>query len=283
MARNEGRPLRRWVDYYAGEVGNDNVFVVDDNSEDGSTENLPCAVLRIPHLRKERFENSRMALVSGLAAGLLAAFDAVLFCDGDEFVVADPLIHPSLRHFVAARTGRTAVGVLGLNVVHDVGREAALDESLPILGQRQLAKFLPRMCKPSLKWEPVSWARASHGLEARFEIDPELYMFHMKFADRDRLAVSAADRHRISTTEGRSRGSSWALTGEDMVSLLTDITSDVDRDGIPTFEVPSPERRAAIVKEEADSGTWKASGEKQEVAMRKRRLVRIPERFHGLV
>ena len=50
MARDEGTMLRRWVDHYSREVGVDNLVVVDDNSSDGSTDDLPCTVLRIPPL-----------------------------------------------------------------------------------------------------------------------------------------------------------------------------------------------------------------------------------------
>ena len=123
MARDEGSMIRRWVDYYAGQVGAEHLVVIDDNSADGSTDDLACPVLRIPYLRKQGFEPARMGLLAGISAGLLEAYDAVMFCDADEFVVPEPRTHESLRHFVAARPGREAVGVLGLNVVHDVQRE----------------------------------------------------------------------------------------------------------------------------------------------------------------
>ena len=79
--------------------------MIDDNSADGSTDDLPCPVLRIPYLRKQGFEPARMGLLAGISAGLLEAYDAVMFCDADEFVVAEPRTHESLRHFVAARPG----------------------------------------------------------------------------------------------------------------------------------------------------------------------------------
>jgi hypothetical protein len=50
MARDEGTMLRRWVEHYSREVGAENLVVVDDNSSDGSTDDLPCPVLRIPPL-----------------------------------------------------------------------------------------------------------------------------------------------------------------------------------------------------------------------------------------
>lgn len=280
MARDEGTMIRRWVDYYAGQVGAEHLVVIDDNSSDGSTDDLPCPVLRIPPLRRHGFEPGRMALLAGISAGLLEAYDAVMFCDADEFVVAEPRVHESLRHFVAARPGRDAIGVLGLNVVHDVTREEALRDDEPILGQRRLAKFLPLMCKPSMKWQPAAWAHASHGIECPYAIDRELFMFHMKFADRNHLGAISAGRHHLNTTEGRATGTSWSRSADEMVALLDEITSDLDRDAIPEF-VPKGLGLRKIVKHRGDM--WRATGDGQVIAMRSLPMVRVPERFLGLL
>ncbi|CAN5526470.1 hypothetical protein BH11ACT8_BH11ACT8_27660 [soil metagenome] len=284
MARDEGSMLRRWVEHYAAQVGAEHVLVIDDNSSDGSTDDLPCPVIKIPYLRKSGFEPSRMGLVGGVSAGLLQAYDAVLFCDADEFVVADPKRHESLRHFVADRPGRPAVGVLGLNVVHDVSREAALRDDEPILGQRRLAKFLPLMCKPSLKWVPADWAHASHGILCPFEVDPDLFMFHMKFSDRAHLDAAAARRHHLNQTEGRAAGTSWARPADEMVALLDEIATAAAAYGDPAdveaFK-PRGERLARIVQRQGPM--WRATGQGQVIAMRERPLVRIPDRFLGLV
>ena len=50
--------------------GPDALVVLDDNSKDGSTDDLPCSVIRIPEVTKKRFfERSRMKMASGVAAG----------------------------------------------------------------------------------------------------------------------------------------------------------------------------------------------------------------------
>jgi hypothetical protein len=280
MARDEGSMIRRWVDWYAGQVGAEHLVVVDDNSSDGSTDDLPCPVLRIPYLRKRGFEPARMGLLAGISAGLLEAYDAVMFCDADEFVVAEPRKHATLRHFVAARPDRAAVGVLGLNVVHDVTREEALRDGEPILGQRSLAKFLPLMCKPSMKWQAAPWVHASHGIECPFEVDRELFMFHMKFADRDHLAEVAANRHHLNTTEGRAKKTSWARSGDEMVALLDEITTDLDREAIAPFEVKGLGLKKIVQQR---GFMWRAVGDGQVIAMRNRPMVSVPERFTGLL
>lgn len=281
MVRDEGSMLRRWVDHYAAQVGAEHVVVVDDSSSDGSTDDLPCPVLRFPPLHKQGFEPSRMGIATGLAAGMLVAYDAVIFCDADEFIVADPRVHPSLRHFVAARPDRAAVGVTCLNVVHDAPREPALRDGEPVLAQRRLAKFLPLMCKPSLKRVDARWVQATHGIQCPFEVDPELFMFHLKFADRGHLEAVADRRHRLNQEQGRAKGTSWERPGADLVDLLDDVTRDVDPTSVPWFR-PSPQRLARIVRHEPPE-TWRATGMGQLEAMRKRPLVRIPPRFKDLL
>ena len=280
MARDEGQMLRRWVDHYAAQVGAEHVLVIDDNSTDGSTDDLPCPVIKIPYLRKRGFEPARMGLLGGISSGLLEAYDAVLFCDADEFVIADPKRHESLRHFVADRQGRTAVGVLGLNVVHDVAREDPLRDDAPLLGQRTFAKFLPLMCKPGLKWVPADWTHASHGILCPFEVDPDLWMFHMKFADRDNLAASAARRHHLNITEGRAAKTSWAKPADQMVSLLDEVAAGLDPATPEPFR-PRQQRLGGIVERQGEM--WRATGQGQVIAMRERPFVRIPDRFLGLV
>lgn len=283
MARDEGPMLRRWVDHYVREVGAENVLVVDDHTADGSTDDLPCPVIRIPYLRKRAFEPSRMGVVSGLAAGLLEAYDAVLFADADEFVVADPDRFETLRHFVAARAGRPAIGVLGLNVVHDVEREAPLDYDQPFLGQRTLAKFLPLMCKPSLKFVPAPWALASHAIKCPFEVDPELWMFHMKFADRDQLARVAAHRHHLNRTEGRAGRTSWARPGDEMVALLDEVAAGLGEAKVRQFEPRRGRPALDSIVQQVEPDVWRAVGAGQVKAMQQRPVVRIPQRFHGRV
>ena len=282
MARDEGNMLPRWVAHYARELGPENVFVIDDNTVDGSTDDLPCSVLRIPPITKKSFEPARMGMVSGLSQALLEAFDAVLFSDADEFIVADPAKHKSLRHFVAARPGREALGVVAINVVHRVGVEAPLDPGKPILGQRRMGKFIPLMCKPALKWVPARWAMASHGIQTKYAVDPDLWMFHMKFADRDHLKAAADHRRALVDMDGRAAVTNWQVGGDDMVALLDKISTEAPGlDDIPPFNIPK--QRLRDIPQPFEDGVWKAVGMRQVTAMETRPFVKIPHRFSGLV
>ena len=48
--------LPRWVAHYGRECGTDHLYVIDDNTSDGSTDDLPCSVIRIPSWGDKHFE-----------------------------------------------------------------------------------------------------------------------------------------------------------------------------------------------------------------------------------
>ena len=282
MTRDEGHMLRRWVEHYGAQVGVENLVVLDDNTSDGSTDNLPCPVIPVPNLTKNTtFIPAWMSMISHLSAGLLDCYDAVIYVDVDEFIVPEPRKYENLRQFVADRPGRSAVGVMGLNMVHDVTREGPLVDDEPIIGQRRLAKFLPLMCKPSVKWVPAGWALGTHGIRTQFAIDPELFMFHMKFVDRGHLLAVAEHRNAMHQGDGRASHTSWEKSGDEMTDVLDEITRDIDYDAIKPFR--PPHKRLERIVAPAGEDIWRAQGLGQVAAMRDRQFVRIPRRFVGLV
>lgn len=284
FCRDEGRMLPLWISYYGSQFGVDNLYVVDDNSEDGSTDDLPCDVLHIPPIRGGKFNSTRMAMVGNLGRSLLQLYDVLLFCDTDEFIVPDPDRHAGLAAYVEAKdsAGVNAVGSLGFNVVHAVESEPRLELDRPLLGQRRLAKFLPLMCKPAIKWVPAHWSDGTHGVRTPYRVDPDLWMFHMKFADRDLLQEAADHRRRMVDADGRSRDTQWRQGGDVLVEQLVRITAGVDPDTVPEFVPPSGADLDRLVIEDP-AGNFRAPRASQMKLMENRPLVRIPERFHGLV
>ena len=283
MVRNEGRMIGKWVDHYGAQLGLDNLLVLDDSSDDGSTASLPCRVERVAPIVGD-FEPERMKIVSKAARQLLRSVDGVVFADADEFIVADPQRYDGLRDFAAARSDREAVGVMCLNVIHHTATEPDLDFTVPSLDQRVLVKFIPLFCKPSIKFVDRPWAAASHGIsDASFEVDRELFMFHLKFADRSHLATIAEHRRSMVEMDGRASATSWQFTSDEMLDLLDRLNDEVgpDPSGVPEF-APHPDRLAEIVTTSPNKVT-RATGARMVPAMTRRPFRRIPPRFRGTV
>jgi len=279
MARDEGRMLDRWVEHYAREAGGpEHLLVLDDSSTDGSTDRLPCRVRRLETIPAGQFEATRMRLSNAAARKLLQRYDVVAFTDVDEFLVADPAAYGSLRELLAARPDDPVLAPLALNVVHDFASEPPLDPARPVLAQRSFAKFVPVMCKPSIKRVPVPWRSASHGIDLPYRVDPELFMLHLKFADRDGLREVTRRRHAMMLADGRGARSSWRLGEDELEDVLTTAVRDADGP-VPEFD-PVELRLGRLVIQHDGMHRSRRVGQYQ--AMRNRPLVRIPERLRSV-
>lgn len=279
VARDEAVMLPRWVAHYGREFGVENLIVFDDNSSDGSTDDLPCTVHRIPGFRGG-FEGHRLRLVSGVAKGLLETYDWVVFTDVDEFLLADPARHGGLVDLLAARSEAPILASLAFNVVHHVESEEPLDPAAPVLGQRRLASFAPVMCKPSVKQVSAPWSHASHGTRVPYAVDPELFMVHLKFADRDLLRAAADRRNAMVHEDGRGSNTSWNRTGDDIVTVLEEVVRGVDPASVPEFDVADVDLGALV--EKVPHG-FRSPREGQLRSLQNRGLVRVPDRLLGLV
>lgn len=278
VVRDEAAMLPRWVAHYGAQFGEDALVVVDDRSTDGSTDDLPCRVVRHGGFPDGQFERARMQLVSRLAEELLADHDAVLFSDADEFLVTDPDVYDGLQDAVARRPEVGVLAGVGFNVVHHVGVEGPLRAGEPVLGQRRFGKVATKLCKPALKRVPAPWVRASHGIRAPYAVDPGLLMVHLKFADQDLLRRTSELRNAVHASTGLTEQSSWAVSGDDLAGRLASFAAGAD-------EAADYDARAldldALVQVRGDA--HEAAGRRQLVEMAEHPLLRLPDRFVGRV
>lgn len=281
MVRDEARLLPRWVAHYGRHVGVENLVVLDDNSTDGSTDDLPCTTYRLPPPPwKQGWGSTRQKLVNGLAKGLLACNDVVVFTDVDEFLLPDPAKHDGLLDYLAARADRRIVAPLALEVLHNARVEGALHPDLPLLDQRRFVKFSPGMCKPLVKRVPQPWQHAFHGMAVPFEVDRDLWMLHLKYADVEWLETSAEQRRSAFEQEGRGHpGSFWPLGAEALTQRLAGWTEAADATGsVPVFD-PAEARIDDLVRKRTD-GRWQARFS-QVKGLEKSPLREIPARLRG--
>ena len=283
MARDEGAMLGAWVRHHAGVVGVDHLVILDDASSDGSTQEAAAAgvtVHHLPSLSGKPFERTRMRILSGIATGLLHAYDYVIALDADELLVIDPAFG-TLDALLRERGCPETLGVVGLNVVPAPG-EAPLDLERPILEQRSVAIFAPGMCKPSIKRVPARWGLASHGIAAPYLPDPGAFMLHLKFADRERLRAISAARHQAFLAEGRAKASTWSKDADDIVGALDAALTRLDGvevGAVPEFDPTTIDLAGLIVD---DNGIRRPVRQGQLEALQLQAPTRIPTRLKGL-
>lgn len=192
MSFNEPDMLPFWIRHYAEQVGLADCYVLDHGSTDGSTDGLGAHVVRLP--RSDFDETVRAATVSGFCTALLQRYEAVLYTDVDELVIADPLVAPSLIAYAALPGLPEVVTCLGLDVVHDETMEGPLDPTLPLMAQRSWFWAFPMLCKPTFIRRPYAWGIGFH-LRNEAPNFAGLYLLHIAYADMTLVARRQAKRN----------------------------------------------------------------------------------------
>jgi hypothetical protein len=274
MAYNEADMLPIWLRHYAGQVGAESCFVIDDGSTDGSTAALAGANrIRLP--RSALDEERRAAFVADLCRGLLRYYDHVLYTDTDEIVVADPARHAGLLGYVAAGPPEVATA-LGLNLVHE---PAPYDPALPILAQRRWCFAAAALCKPVLAARPVSWSPGFHSADAPVAFG-DLFLFHLAYFDMN-LTLRRQEKRRQTekkdaTTTAHHRVDDATLRGwmENWAAL--------PRDAAVALGPDCPHRAAFEARVLASAAARAGEVYRVDLSLAHDRLWRVPARFGGV-
>jgi hypothetical protein len=195
MAYDEPDFLPIWARHYAAQVGPSNCYVIDHGSEDGSTTVDYVRDINIVRVPRSAYDDYRCArFLSGFCSSLLEWYDFVVHADVDEIVVADPAQHASLTAYCES-CRYDVVTAIGFNILH-TGDDLPIDPTVKVLEQRKWICFSAAMCKPTLTRRPLVWYAGFHRAQ---DVEPTfdgLYLFHLRFFDRDtglrRLAKTRA-------------------------------------------------------------------------------------------
>ena len=260
MVRNEAAMLPRWVGYYGSQVGHENLYVFDDQSDDGSTTGIDATVLRLPVRAAQigrDFSPFKAAVGSKFARMLLIMYDAVIFTDVDEFIVADPRRHDSLVDFVAS-VQDDVVAPIGLNVLHSPSSAPPLDSQRPLLQQRRHVKLAPFMCKPVIARTATTWGPGQHGCMHEYRIHREAFLVHAHYADMARALQAQEERHDVFRLEASDKTSMWSVSPERLATIVAGWTAH-DDDEPATFD-PSTIDLDGIVRPRPKRGGFTSRG-----------------------
>jgi hypothetical protein len=165
------------------------------------------------------------------------------------------------------------VAGVGLNSVHNLAAEGALDPSAGILEQRRFVKFVPNMCKPLVTRVPLEWTSGFHGCSARYRVDPELLQVHLKFFDATRAVENQRVRHR-QYREGRGGPrSTWRLSVHKAEREMREWMSPSQ----PVEPLETTTLPLEVVRTVGPEGPFVSVGGNQRTSMRDGRFLQLPE------
>lgn len=285
MVRGEDYFLQRWIAYYRRFLPDEHIYVINHG---GDPEVARVArgtnVIALPYDETKKSVNQRRwQILSLFTSGLTQFYNWVICNDVDEFVVLDPDIGDNLVDYLVARRlqdGTAPVLIpFAIEMVHVPELEPELlAPDAPILGRRRCYRLNSNYAKPCVTGVPLEFKAGGHGSDAvRFEIDPHLFNFHLRFVDyascMARLDKSLARRLDGKTPEEVAAmtkgGWGWNSAAEtfDLLSRKHPVGETIDH----------PEFRARMLSEKIIRKPFTLMG-----GGRPPQNFRLPERFSGL-
>jgi Glycosyl transferase family 2 len=182
IVHNEPIFLPIWLGYYSRYFRPEDIYVLDNESNDGSTER--SGFVRIPVEHDSVDHTWMVRTLEGLQHELLERYDMVLVTDVDEIVAPVPewgTLAEYLDHF-----SEEWVNCLGYEILHRKDREPPIDLERPILDQRRYWFANDAYDKAALATVPMTWRPGLHGRQDfQFKPDPDLRLIHLHRLDYD--------------------------------------------------------------------------------------------------
>lgn len=178
---NENVNLPIWRRYYGQQFGEKNLFVIDRESNDGSTDDLG-EINRIVVPRDAFDDRKKASIMSSFQNGIINYYDAMVIGDCDEIAVPDPNKYTNLADY-AQRMQHQYSTCVGVDLLHIIHKEPPIDLTKPIMEQRRFGRFRTAGCKTMLSRIPLRWGPGLHYTDHKPWIDPDLINVHLKTMD----------------------------------------------------------------------------------------------------
>lgn len=284
MVRDDDFFLQLWVNHYSQHVPKQQLFILFDGFDQIAPPAAEgCQVIYLPRGETvQAWERRRRAMLADFTATLLSRFPVVVVTDVDEILTTDPAQGHDLLSVIEDARELGVISPFALEIMHRPSLEpAALDLQRPILERRRFARVNASYCKPCITSQPIRWSNGGHySTYPEFHLDERLYLFHLRFIDRDRLLDRQRKRHEMiqtkasDATEGVA-GISWSKPVDTMEKFMASFEErpPVDND----FDFGWHRRRIASEwYHDEEVGVWRHQ------RLHNRKTYRIPDRFVGL-
>ncbi|CAF1180137.1 unnamed protein product [Adineta steineri] len=185
ICRNEKGYLPIWLGYYRRHFADKDIYILDNDSNDGSTSNLTVNVNRVSS--EKYFDHMWLVeTVQNMARNLFErGYRYILFCEVDEMVVPDPIKYPLGIIDYIKKAKEEVIRVSSYRIVHNTTLEPKLDLNKPIMQQRRYWVKDNDYNKPLLISREIHWVAGFHECQEKGVLDPDLIMIHLQRMDLD--------------------------------------------------------------------------------------------------
>jgi hypothetical protein len=206
MVHNEPVFLPIWLAYYGRYFAPEDIYVLDNDTTDGSTDR--DGFVRIPVTHETVDHPWMVRTVEELQHELIGRYDVTVVTDVDEIISPVPE-WGDLGEYLDVFS-EPWVNCLGYELLHMRDLEPPLDLSRPVLDQRRHWFVNGAYDKAAIAAEPMSWRTGFHGRsDFHYKLDPDLRLIHLHRMDFELCRARHAVRSRKAwAAEDERRG--WA-------------------------------------------------------------------------
>lgn len=183
VVRNEKFFLPIWVKYYSEQLGVENLYVVDNESNDGSTEPFKSKIKVLKRKSQKHWDGEWRCLIRrDVTKLLLKEYESVVVTDVDEIISPDMTKWSGLKDYLD-KCSQEFVSTNSWEVIQE--NEPEINPNKPLLRQRKLWQ------KPHLNWgkvavirSPINFGIHTYKNDPNFESeDKDLYLIHLSRID----------------------------------------------------------------------------------------------------
>ncbi len=181
IVKNESFFLPIWLKYFSKHFEQSDIYILDHQSDDGSTDNLSVTV--VPITNDLYFDHYWLVeQVQNFQHELLKSYDYVLFCESDELIVPDSRKFSGLQEYIQSFQLDVIAGA-GYELIHIPSEEPPIDLEVPILQQRKFWFRNDRYGKPVITRIPLSYELGFHSASECKVRDENLILLHLHRLD----------------------------------------------------------------------------------------------------
>jgi hypothetical protein len=176
ICRNESFFLPLWISYYRQFFSDSDIYVLDHESTDGSTNQMPNRIIVKNTLTQDN--DWLIKVTCDFQKKLLESYRNVLFVNVDEFVTAKP----NLKKFIF-KNNEKFVRCTGFEVIH-MENELPYDKNKKVLEQRSFWYKNSVYNKPLLGQSSIEWTGGWHNAKNTSVFpNPEIILIHLHRMD----------------------------------------------------------------------------------------------------
>jgi hypothetical protein len=221
--KNESIFLPIWLRHYQQYFANEDIYILDHQSTDGSTLNLPVNVRLVSN--DYVGDHEWMAkIASDFQKELLKEYECVIFAEGDEIIYSpEKSFDKAIDEFI--QSDDLYATCSGYSVIQDIQNEPPLCHGDCIFEKRNFWYKDPLEDKTLISKVPLEWTWGFHRLKGRNNnYSTTFYLAHFHRLDYETMVK----RHKVRTSfqqKNDGGGHHWKSNEEEIYKVFVEVAS----------------------------------------------------------